>query len=222
MKTKIIATIGPASSELKTLKEMKKAGMSIARLNTKYASESWHKKVFEKLKKINCEIMIDIKSLDKIKFFRDWNFDYLALSYTESVSQIKKVRKLFDKKIKIVAKIENKKGLKNLDSIIREADGVMVARGDLSKNISFEKVPKVQKSILGKAQKFRKMDITATEMLLSMVNSRRPTNSEVSDVANAVFDGSEGVMLSEETAIGKYPVLGVKTMKKIVKEIEKE
>ena len=127
---------------------------------------------------------------------------------------------LDDKSVKIISKIENQKGIDNIDNIIRVSDGIMLGRGDLGKNISMEKVPIIQKLIMRKCFKKKKFDITATEMLLSMVKYKRPTNAEVSDVANAILDGSDAVMLSEETAIGKYPALTVKIMKKIITEIE--
>lgn len=219
VKTKIIATIGPAS--VGKIKKMCSEGMDIGRVNTKYADVEWFEKVLGLLKKAKCGVLVDINSKKYLEWLNSVDFDYLALSYCEGAKQIKDLRKEFDKKIKVVAKIETQKGIDNIDGIIKEANGVMVARGDLGKNISFEKVPLVQKLILKKAHKANKMDITATEMLLSMVDSKVPSRSEVSDVANAVFDGSDAVMLSEETAIGEYPVLVVKTMRKIVSEAEK-
>lgn len=222
-KTKIIATIGPASKKNKILREMHKAGMNIARINTKYCSEKECSEFIEKIKRINnCKIMLDIKEQKKIKWIKNMDFDYIALSYTKNKKRIKEIRKLFlPKKVKIIAKIETKKGIKNIDEIIEESEGLMVARGDLAKNISFEKVPIIQKIILKKEKKKGKFTITATEMLLSLMNSKIPENSEVSDIANAVLDGSDSLMLSEETAIGKYPVLSVKVMNKIIKYIEK-
>ena len=144
------------------------------------------------------------------------------MSYTSGKEEIRKIRKLFSpRKIKIIAKIETKEGVKNIDEIINESDGVMVARGDLSKNISYEKVPIEQKIIIKKSKAKKKFVITATEMLLSMMKSKSPERAEISDIANAVIDGSDAVMLSEETTIGKYPVLAVKTMRKTIEYTEK-
>jgi len=220
-KTKIIATIGPSS--LNKIKEMSKAGMDFARINTKYCSEQECKEFIDKIKNVKgCKIILDIKSKEKIEWIKSKDFDYIALSYTRNKKHIQEIKKLFlPKKIKIIAKIETKEGIKNIDEILRESEGVMIARGDLSKNISFEKVPIIQKMILKKEKKKGKFTITATEMLLSLIVSKTPKNSEVSDVANAVLDKSDALMLSEETAIGKYPVLSVKTMDKIIKYIEK-
>ena len=222
MKTKIVATIGPSSRKYETLKKMKAAGMSIGRINTKYASKKELDETKEKLEKIGCEVIVDIIGKKYISHLKELDFDYLALSFTHSAQQIKNLRKeFFPRKIKIISKIETAKGLENIAEIIRESDGLMVARGDLSKNIPIERLPVEQKLIIKKSKKAGKFVITATEMLLSMMNSKVPTRAEVSDVANAVLDGSDAVMLSEETAIGKYPVLAVKTMAKVVKEVEK-
>ena len=197
--------------------------MNIARINTKYGNVKSFQEKSDKIRRAckNCEIMIDINSLKYLKWLKRADFDYLAVAFTESAEQLKKIRKLICKKTKLIAKIENKKGLRNIDSIIDEADGVMVARGDLAKNTPFEKVTLVQKMIMRKCKVKRKMDIAATEMLFSMTNSKTPTRAEVSDVTNAVLDSANAVMLSEETAIGKYPVLTIKTMKKIVGVTEK-
>jgi pyruvate kinase len=149
------------------------------------------------------------------------DFEYIAVSFAERVSQIKDVRRLLHpKKIRIISKIETKKGIININDLIRVSDGIMVARGDLGKNIPFEEVPLFQKWIIKRCNQKKKMVITATEMLLSMTSHKIPERSEVSDIANAVLDGSDAVMLSEETAIGKYPALAVKTMNKVIKATE--
>jgi len=222
MKTKIIATIGPASEKLSVLKEMVASGMDIARLNTKYGSVKEFIEVTENIKHIgNVKIMFDIKGDKMVDWLKNQDFDYLAVSFAETGNQMKKYRQLFNKKIKIIAKIETKKGIDNLDEIIDSSDGVMVARGDLGDHIHAEEVPVYQKLIIKKCNKKRKMVITATEMLLSMVKSRTPERAEVSDVANAVLDGSNYVMLSEETSIGQHPALVIKTMAEIIRDTEK-
>lgn len=223
MKTKIIATIGPASHNYEILKEMIAAGMEIARINTKYGNKEEYLKVAEMIQKIGkCKILYDIKSEDIIEWLKNQSFDYLAVSDAETAQQIKNIkRKFFPKKVKIISKIETHKGIENINSLIRVSDGIMVARGDLGKNISFEKVPLVQKLLIRRCNKKNIMAITATEMLYSIIDSKTPLRSEASDIANAVLDGSDALMLSEETAIGKYPVLAVKIMEKVIVETEK-
>lgn len=222
MTTKIIATIGPASYNIETLRKMKSNGMDIARINTKHINKRKFKKIYPNIKKTKLEIMIDIINLETFDWINKYRYDYIAVSFASSSTQIKKIRKLVNSKnVKIISKIENKKGLKNFDSILKESEGIMIARGDLSKNVSFEKIPVIQKQIIKKCRKKRKMAITATEMLLSLMRHKTPEKSEVADIANAVFDNSDALMLSEETAIGKYPALAVKTMDKIIKEAEK-
>lgn len=227
IKAKIIATIGPSSYDPKILKRMKKNGADIFRLNTKYLTERKMKKIYPLLKKSGLEIMIDINNLEVLKWVNDYDYEYLAVSFTSTANQIKKIRKLVEKskrneKVKIISKIENEKGMKNFDNILKESDGIMVARGDLSKNLSFEKIPVIQKKLVEKSKRKNKMTIIATEMLTSLVHHKSPEKSEVSDIANAVFEGVDALMLSEETAIGKYPSLAVKVMNKIIKEIEKK
>lgn len=212
----IIATIGPASQDIKIMKKMKKNGMTIGRINTKYGNEQEFNKTHSWLKKINCKVLFDIKSLKYIKYLKEKDFDWLAISYAESKKQIDKIRKMFSKKIKIIAKIETQKGIDNLEPLLLASDGIMVARGDLGKNISFEKVPIMQKIIIKKANKKKVFVITATEMLMSIVKSKSAKKSEISDIANAVLDGSNALMLSEETAIGHYPSIALKIMKKTI------
>ena len=223
MKTKIIATIGPASSSRKMLKQLKRNGMGIARISLKYASAKETAIAIEKIKKTGCKVMIDLNDWKSEKgFLKKDYFDFLAVSFSESARQLQEIRKAFaPRKIFLVSKIESEKGLSNIHEIIRESDGVMVARGDLGKNVPIAKLPLYQKRIIRECNEKKKMAITATEMLLSMTESKIPERAEVSDVANAVLDGSNALMLSEETAIGKYPVLAVKMMAEIIKETEK-
>lgn len=217
----IIATIGPSSFSKRILLQLVKSGMDIARINTKYGSVKEYQRTLNHLKKTKCKIMFDIKNLQILEWIKTQDYDYLAVSFAESKEQIKKIRKIVGNKIKIISKIESEKGLENLDDLISESDGIMVARGDLGKSIKMEKVPITQKIIIRKCNLKRRMVITATEMLLSMVNSKSPGKAEVSDIANAVLDGSDALMLSEETTIGKYPVLALKTMHTIINETEK-
>lgn len=222
MKTKIIATIGPKSDSPKILKKMKEQGMKIARINTKYGNEKEWDLIIKRLKKIKIEIMIDIKSLEPIEWINKQKINYLAISYAQETKQIEKIKNLIlDKNIKIISKIETKKGLKNIDNLIKTSNGIMIARGDLSRNISFEKVPYYKKLIIDKCNKKRKFVIIATEMLLSMVKAKVPTNAEVEDVFSAVTEGGDCLMLSEETAIGSHPSLAVQKMKKIILNAEK-
>ena len=217
----IIATIGPSSGSCQRMKEMAGAGMTIARINTKHANKAKCLNYFACLRKAGVKVLFDIKSLEALGWVKDLDYDYLAVSFAETATQIKRVRALARKGAKIIAKIETQRGINNVDSLIKASDGIMVARGDLGRNIPLERVPIVQKIITRKCNRARRMSITATEMLLSMTKSRVPERSEVSDVANAVLDGSDALMLSEETAIGRYPVLTVATMKKIITETQR-
>ncbi len=222
MKTKIIATIGPKSMSLQIIKQMKSNGLDIARINTKWGNEKQWNTMIKNLQKLKIEIMIDIKNLDVINWINTKKIDYLAVSYAQNTRQIKNIKDLIkDKKIKTISKIETEKGLENINELIKISDGIMIARGDLSRNISFEKVPYYKKLIVDKCNSKRKFVIVATEMMLSMVKSKIPTNAEVDDVFSSVVDGGNALMLSEETAIGKYPVLSIKTMKKIIIYAEK-
>ena len=151
--------------------------------------------------------------------------DFVAASFVSCEADIQAVRDFLDanggRDIDIIAKIENRAGVDNIDSICNVADGIMVARGDLGVEIPFVEVPSVQKYLIKKCRLLGKRVITATEMLESMIKNPRPTRAEISDVANAVYDGSSAVMLSGETAAGKYPALAVKNMAEIAAFTEK-
>lgn len=151
--------------------------------------------------------------------------DFIAASFVSTKSDVKDIRDFLDanggKEIDVIAKIENRSGVDNIDDICTLADGIMVARGDLGVEIPFIEVPSIQKYLINKCRMLGKRVITATEMLESMIHNPRPTRAELSDVANAVYDGSSAVMLSGETASGKYPVEAVKNMVEIAAFTEK-
>jgi pyruvate kinase len=150
--------------------------------------------------------------------------DFIACSFVSCAQDLMDVRAhldaLNDRHIELIAKIENQSGVDNIEEICRYCDGIMVARGDMGVEIPFEKLPTIQKKLITKCRMMGKRVITATEMLESMIHNPRPTRAEISDVANAVYDGTSAIMLSGETAAGKYPVQAVKTMAKIAKTAE--
>ncbi len=164
------------------------------------------------------------KDRSDIEFAAANNFDFIAASFTRTADDILAIRSILEKshcrKIRIIAKIENSQGVNNIDDIIRVADGIMVARGDLGVEVPFEELPMLQKSLIKKAFNDGKIVITATQMLESMIAHPRPTRAETSDVANAIYDGTSAIMLSGETAAGAYPVEAVKTMARIALRTE--
>lgn len=155
-----------------------------------------------------------------VAFAAEQGLDYLALSFVRRAEDIAQLRSMLPKGMLIVAKIEKDTALTNIDSILRAADAVMVARGDLGVELPFEEVPLVQKRIIRLAGQLGRPVITATQMLESMIQNPRPTRAEASDVANAILDGTDAVMLSAETASGSYPKLAVQAMQRIISEIE--
>lgn len=332
-KTKIICTIGPASTSERVLKELVQSGMNVARINFSHGSHEEHLQKIKNIKKVRqalkqpISIMLDTKGPEyRIKTFKDggvvlntgdtftlttknivgdqtkvavnyknlpneleignevllcnglvflevidktetdvicrvavggevsdhksMNFpqkvlghkylsatdkkdilfgiendiDYVACSFVSTAQNIIDVRKFLNsnggENIDLIAKIENQTGVDNIDEILKHCDGIMIGRGDMGVEISLEKLPRLQKYLIDKCLKAGKIVITATEMLESMIKNPRPTRAEASDVANAVYDGSTAIMLSGETAVGKYPVLTVKTMAKIAEETE--
>ena len=333
-KTKIVCTIGPASSDYKTIKELALAGMDVARFNMSHGTHESHHQAIEIVKQVREElglpisIMIDtrgpevrirqfehgnvvlkkndefilttkniignnnvvsvtysklpemIKKGDKIlindgliellvldknatdiltkvlvggtisnnksinipdvdlnmpylsetdkkdiSFAVKENADILSISFVNQVNDILDIKKFLKKiggeEILICSKIESVQGVENMDEIIHCSDGVMVARGDLGVEIPFEKIPWVQKTLIKKCNKEGKFTVTATQMLESMIHSNRPTRAEISDVANAIIDGTSAIMLSAETSSGDHPALVVRTMQKIASECER-
>ncbi len=165
------------------------------------------------------------KDYADLEFIIEHKLDWVALSFVrkaEDIINLKKILKANESKLKVIAKIEMPEALKNLRDIIVESDGIMVARGDLGVEIPIEQVPVVQKDIIRKCMHRAKPVIVATQMMESMLDRTKPNRSEVSDVANAVLEGADAVMLSGETATGLYPTLVVETMSKIIMEVEKK
>jgi len=164
------------------------------------------------------------KDVEDIKFGIQMGFDYIAASFIRSAMDVLRIREVLEANgaphISIIAKIESRDGVNNIDSILEVSDGIMVARGDLGVEIPPEEVPLVQKLLIKKANNMGKPVITATQMLESMVNNPRPTRAEANDVANAIFDGSDCIMLSGETAKGDYPVESVQMMARIAVKAE--
>jgi len=164
------------------------------------------------------------KDIDDIKFGIEQDIDFIAASFVRKAEDVIAIRRILEQNnaeyIQIISKIENQEGVDNLDEIIRLSDGIMVARGDLGVEIPTEEMPLVQKEMIQKCNKLGKPVITATQMLDSMIRNPRPTRAEVTDVANAILDGTDAIMLSGETAAGKYPAEAVKTMTDIANRIE--
>ena len=332
-RTKIVCTIGPACSDIETLKSMMIAGMDVARFNMSHGTHESHKQLIDLVKQARFElglpvaIMLDTKGPEiRIKQFKkgkiilkkgqdfalttenvegdetivsvtynrlpsivkkgtrillndglielivtgktntviytevdvggelsnnksinipsvELNMEYLSIndksdlafgiqngvdcysiSFVNSAQDVQDVRNylasLGEKDAFIISKIESAKGVERMDEIIRASDGVMVARGDMGVEIHFEKLPAIQKEMIKIANDLGKYSITATQMLESMVTNVRPTRAEISDVANAIYDGTSAIMLSGETSAGKNPVLAVETMQKIATEAE--
>ncbi|EDP21685.1 pyruvate kinase [Faecalibacterium prausnitzii M21/2] len=162
---------------------------------------------------------------DDIIFGIQQGYDFIAASFVRTAQDVYDIRNLlnqYDSNIRIIAKIENREGVNNIDSILAAADAVMVARGDLGVEIDFTELPGIQKTIIDRSFSFGKPIVTATQMLDSMIVNPRPTRAEISDVANAIYDGTSAIMLSGETAAGAYPVEALKTMSAIAERTEQE
>ncbi|MBN2239194.1 MAG: pyruvate kinase [Dehalococcoidales bacterium] len=241
MHSKIVCTLGPASSSPEVIEKMINAGMNIARLNLSYGKNEEHRETISHIRSVSRKlntpvgIMLDLPGYkrrsgsieevfnDQLVFADAQQVDYVALSFITSARQVKDVRELLDKidpDMPLIVKIEQTAALKDSKNILDVCDGIMVARGDLALEISIEKVPLAQKRLIREANLCGKPVITATQMLESMVRSPMPTRAEATDVANAILDGSDGIMLSEESAIGQYPVEAVGMMQRIAIEAE--
>lgn len=333
-KTKIVATLGPASSDKETLIAMKNAGLDVCRINFSHGTHEIHKKTIETIREIDLEtgshtaILADLqgpklrigevennkvllregdkviftskkllgtasklymtyeqfpmdvkkgelvllddgkitlqvistngndeveakvvyggdlssnkgvnlpntkislpcltpKDLKDLDFVLDMDVDWIGLSFVRSardIIELKHIIKSKEKRSRIVAKIEKPEAIEDIDDIIKETDAIMVARGDLGVEIPLQNVPLIQKMLIKKALRSAKPVIVATQMMETMIENNTPTRAEVNDVANAVLDGADAVMLSAETSVGKYPIKVIETMTKIVKEIER-
>ena len=169
---------------------------------------------------------ISKKDEEDLIFGIEQDVDFIAASFVRSADDVIRLRKFLDyhggHHIKIIAKIENIEGVQNFDAILKHCDGIMVARGDMGVEVAFERLPGIQKRFIRKCYQSGKMVITATQMLESMIHSNTPTRAEITDVANAVFDGTSAVMLSGETAAGDHPALVVKVMSQIAEQAERD
>ena len=169
---------------------------------------------------------LSARDMEDLKFGMEQDFDFIAASFVRSATDVNIMRNYCEaigwQNVKIIAKIENAEGVENIDSIIEASDGIMVARGDMGVEIRYEKIPAIQKMIIQKVYEAGKIVVTATQMLESMISNPRPTRAEITDVANAIYDGTSAIMLSGESAVGKHPVEVVQTMDRIARTTEED
>jgi pyruvate kinase len=238
---KIVCTLGPASSSPEVIKRMLEGGMDVARFNLAHGTLKEHSQIISEVRslsqrlKLPVGILLDLPGLklghgdiravfgQHLDFALTEGADFIALSFISSVRQVREVKQLLRKMkadIPVIVKIEEARALEEIGALLEVGEGIMVARGDLALDISIEKVPTAQKQLIGEANRRGKPVITATQMLESMVRSSSPTRAEATDVANAVLDGSDALMLSEETATGGYPVEATETMVRVALEAE--
>lgn len=169
---------------------------------------------------------LSARDMADLQYGKDHDFDFVAASFVRNATDVTILRNYTDaigwKNVKIIAKIENAQGVDNIDDIIAVSDGIMVARGDMGVEIHFERIPSIQKMIIKKVYEAGKIVVTATQMLESMIHNPRPTRAEITDVANAIYDGTSAIMLSGESAVGKHPVEAVETMATIAVTTEQD
>ncbi len=227
-RTKIIATVGPASRDPAVLEQLIEAGADILRLNFSHSDAEWHAGAIEAIRaaagRAGREVAIlgdtdGPHDLGWIDFAAEHGIDLLAISFVSTAADVERAEdrlRVLGADIPLIAKIEKREAVESAEEIVRAAgSGIMVARGDLGDQLPLAQVPVVQKRLIRAAGKRSKPAITATQMLASMVTASRPTRAEVTDVANAIYDGTDAVMLSEETAIGNHPVEAVRVMGEI-------
>jgi pyruvate kinase len=238
---KIVCTLGPASSTPDVIERILKAGMDVARFNLSYGTLEEHSRSISEVRSLSQKlelpvgILLDLPGLKRysgdvkaifsqhLEFAQSQSVDFVALSFISSARQVKEVKALIRKMnadIPVIVKIEDARSMEESGAMLEIGEGIMVARGDLALEISIEKVPWAQKQLIKEANRHGKPVITATQMLESMVRSPSPTRAEATDVVNAVLDGSDALMLSEETAIGSYPVEATEMMARIALEAE--
>lgn len=238
---KIVCTLGPASSSPAVLAGLLDAGIDVVRLNLNYGTLAEHRQTISLVRQLSqtaglpTAILLDMPGMKKfpgtiqevfsqhLEFARSQQVDFVALSFishAQQVAEVKDLLRTMQYDIPLIVKIEKGPALEESEAILDIGDGIMVARGDLAIQISIEKVPLAQKRLIKAANQRGKPVITATEMLESMVKSTTPTRAEATDVANAVLDGTDALMLSEESAVGDYPVKTVAMMVKIAMEAE--
>jgi pyruvate kinase len=231
--TKIVATIGPASDSFETISQLLKSGANVFRFNLKHNTQEWQVNTMKTVRDasqktgIPVAILADLPGIGKREanepVLKSDEIDFIGLSYIRSIQDIHSLRSFLNDnslKSKIIAKIETVESLNIFEEILEHADGIMVARGDLGVELPIEQVPFHQKNIIKHCLENGKPVITATQMLESMIENPTPTRAEVSDVANAIYDCTDAIMLSAETAIGKHPIESVETMVKIATFIE--
>jgi pyruvate kinase len=232
-RTKIIATVGPASVDSAVLEQLIAAGADVLRLNFSHSDLAWHAAAIAAIRAASAAAGREVAilgdtdgpdDLDQVDFCAEHGVDLLAISFVSSAADIERAAERLRARgsdIPLVAKIEKREAAEDIEEILRAASsGIMVARGDLGEQLPLAEVPVLQKRLIRAAGKQSKPSITATEMLASMVNAPSPTRAEVTDVANAIYDGSDAVMLSEETAIGAHPVEAVRVMDRIARATE--
>ncbi|HEX7058812.1 MAG TPA: pyruvate kinase [Solirubrobacterales bacterium] len=232
-RTKIIATVGPASIDPGVLDGLIEAGADVLRLNFSHSDRAWHADAVAAIRAASERTGREVgilgdtdgpNDLDWVDFAVEQGIDLLAISFVSSPADMERAAERLrshDSNIPLIAKIEKREAAESVDEIVSASSGgIMVARGDLGEQLPLAEVPVVQKRLIRAAGRQSKPAITATQMLASMVTADRPTRAEVTDVANAIFDGSDAVMLSEETAIGAHPLEAIRVMDRIATATE--